>query len=80
VTVTDLAEFLAAQARERGPCRVGRALEDLEAERRAKLAAALARPDITTTAISRVLASWGHEVSFATISRHRKGECACQRT
>jgi len=52
---------------------------ELSDEQRAKLDAAIARPDIMSPTIVRVLRTWGFETSKDTVNRHRKGECQCRK-
>jgi hypothetical protein len=40
---------------------------------------ALARPEISSTVISRVLGKQGQRVQSQTVGRHRRGECSCER-
>jgi hypothetical protein len=61
-----------------GPrCTFGKLLERLDPKDRAVLEAALQDPDVKHTRIAEVLAGAGHKMKSHTVSRHRKGECAC---
>lgn len=40
---------------------------------------ALARPEISSAVIARVLGKQGHRVASQTVARHRRGECSCER-
>ena len=71
----DVSEFEEANRRVYPICSV-RALA-LTEEQRAKLDAALSRPDITSAAVARVLRTWGFKVQEATVARHRKRKCGC---
>lgn len=72
----DLLSEFEQLGRRKGPrCGVGRALECLdEAD---KLRAALAADHIGPTSIHRWLLARGVKVGTNAISRHRRGECAC---
>ena len=51
---------------------------DLTAEQREKLDAALARRDISSPAISRVLEGWGvSQAKPGAVHHHRSGGCTC---
>lgn len=70
-----------AAATPKGPvCSVKRLLERLDPADRKDLVAAMAREDIESTKIARVLqAERGERIAGGTIRRHRKGECSCGR-
>lgn len=72
----DVGEFTAAM---RGPGTLcWYAALPFTAERRAKLDEVLRnRPDITSSAISRVVKSWGFDLSHQSVRRHRQGDCEC---
>lgn len=60
------------------PCAVGHILAELAEDERAALASALANPEWTAVALTKVLNDEGIRVSHSTVLRHRKGECACE--
>jgi hypothetical protein len=70
----DLDEF-EVPTKKGAPCSV--AVFVLTNDQAAKLAGALARSDITSAQIARVLKSWGLDISSNTVARHRRGDCAC---
>lgn len=57
-------------------CGVGKALVRLNGEAEA-LEAALSNPDVTSTAIARVLKRRGIDVSDSAVQRHRRQVCHC---
>jgi len=59
------------------PCRM--ATVSLEGDAQQALLDGLNDPAITAKAISAFLANRGVTVTFWTIARHRRGECACAR-
>lgn len=70
-----LGEFQAAQAslrRSGYPSWYERVVAQLDADKRAALDAALASQDITARAISKVLGTWGYDVSMAAVSSYRR--------
>lgn len=44
----------------------------------AEIVDALADRTLTSQAISRALVKRGHQISGATVARHRRGDCACR--
>jgi hypothetical protein len=54
-------------------------MEELDAEQRDKLLAAMARPkeDIPGTVVAKVVTNWGFRLTADSVQRHRKGDCAC---
>lgn len=70
-------ELRAAAVPRRMACRFAAIYEALSDADAADLRAALADETIPTSAIARVLAGRGHEVSGHTVGRHRRGECRC---
>ena len=77
-TGPDISEFVAASTRGGSICRIETVRTSLEPDKLASLDAALAKPEITGAAIRRVLGRWGYEVAASTVTRHRRGDCACQ--
>lgn len=73
-----LEEFEALQLRRGTRCGVAVALEEL-GEDAVKLAAALAAPHITGSAIARWLEKQGLSVTQGTVQYHRRGDCSCER-
>jgi len=69
--------FAEASRPKRMQCSVAKIGGALEAKDAAVLAEALANPDVTNTAVASVLTAAGHKIAPCTVSRHRKGECAC---
>ena len=65
------------QARPR--CTVAKILDELDPERTGYLQEALARPHILHRTLANVLTDWGHPISLETVSRHRRGDCRCER-
>ena len=78
-TSADLAEFYSEQGRHGIYCSVGLVLGQLDAERAARLCAALADPLLQHAAISRTLRKWGVSVGRDSVQRHRNGICRCDR-
>lgn len=76
-TGPDLSEFEAAQTRVGGTCSIKTLLALLDDEHRAKLEAAMAST-YQHSAVARVLKKWGHNMHSDAISRHRRGQCACE--
>jgi hypothetical protein len=74
----DLSEFLAArlQAGQKCPWHAF----GLSEEQQQKLTAAMATPEIPSTAIARVLKSWGFPTNDYLVRRHRGGECGTCRS
>lgn len=73
-----LADAIAANVRKRGPrCGVTLLDEQLAEPQRADFRAALGNGTIPSTAISKGLATLGHDLPFLTIQRHRRGDCDC---
>lgn len=70
----DLDEF--EVARHKGATCAMSTLE-LSTQQDEKLLAALARKDITSAQIARVLKTWGQSVSAHSVSRHRRKDCRC---
>jgi len=58
-------------------CRVGNALDRMDADDQAALLAALANPSIQGAGISLVLRNNGYDVGDQAVSRHRRGVCSC---
>lgn len=78
-TDTDLMAQLekASHPKQKG-CSLGAALDALDDTTRATFVAALARPDITHTAIARTVSDRsGCDIKAGTVSRHRNRECTC---
>lgn len=73
----DLSEFMAANTTGGGRCRVLLAVAEMSPEQRTKFEAALASPNIQTTAIVRVLKGWAIPIGEGSINRHRQKRCAC---
>ena len=73
--MVDLSEFEVVNHYLKRGCKIKRL--DLNDVQRAKIDAALASPTITAESIAKVLRSWGVEISAPTITRHRRGGCAC---
>jgi len=61
-------------------CKIGHIATQLDAERQAKLTAALQDHRITSARIAQVLRRWGHPVANSSVRIHRKGECRCNQT
>ena len=75
----DLDEFVALSRPQRLECSVAAALRQLGDDDRRKARAAMGELSITHAAISKWLALRNVKVSGGTVSRHRKGECSCER-
>lgn len=77
----DLSEFTAANSGATAQCSVKAVLASLDADRAARLIAALDAPPhvIQHMAIERTLAKWNVRLLAATIARHRAGSCTCGR-
>lgn len=84
--MSDLLSDLDSLAREawivRTPCHTGRLLEGMEPEVRAKVQELLDNPDVVSASLATVLRKWGYEVSYSSLTRHRRrGQgrvgCAC---
>ena len=74
----DFAEALAREmVASQKPCKVTKILNVMSDEDSAAVRAALANPDVQTTAILRALNTTGHKVGSSTLSRHRRGGCTC---
>lgn len=69
----DLSEFEVP----RRACRVGQIILELSPEQLAKFEAALAREDISTSRITKVLDAWGHHTTPNTVQTHRAKLCGC---
>lgn len=69
----------ALPAGRQGGCKVGDLLDQLDAEDRTDLVALLSDPAVTSAAIQRSLETFGFEVSYNSIIRHRRkvGGCKC---
>lgn len=71
------AEALQQETHTQGPpCSVATVLDQLDAEDRAALLAALDN-GTPLTAIARALNAVGYRITAHTIGRHRKGDCRC---
>ena len=64
-------------ARRGGTCTVAKILARLDDTDRAWLTAVLADPDEHSSTIGRTLTTAGHKIAGTTVSRHRRGDCAC---
>jgi hypothetical protein len=73
----DLGEFIARSRPTRLQCSVGVLVSQLDDEQRERFTAAVGHPGITATAISSVLADWGHDLPARILQRHRRGDCTC---
>lgn len=74
----DLSEFEALSNKSaQKQCLWSQIIADLDDERAAKVAAAVASPAIEHTAIAKVMRGWGFDaVKPGWIARHRNGDCA----
>lgn len=80
MTDVDLSEFEALNGRSGGKCMVGLVLKELTPAKRRKVLAALDSPRVQAKAIARWLENNGHSVHRNSVLRHRKRECACDRS
>ncbi len=82
-TSVDLTEFRTATISPRMGCSIAKIAIAMarggEQEHVDKLRAAIEDDTITHVAIEQVLKSWGHTTSKDSVSRHRRGMCACPR-
>lgn len=76
-----LLDEIAAESRPASPrCTVAAVLDELTADERAELEAALGDPvTYTHCAITRVLTRRGYDMHDKRVASHRKGMCACAR-
>ena len=73
-----IADLVESQRARRGPqCAAGVALETYSKTERGEWADVLANPGIRHTEIATALKADDHNVSADSVSRHRRGECAC---
>lgn len=70
-------EVEAASGRKGPGCTIGLYLRSLGNTAREQVEAALGRPELTTSAISRALRDRGLDASDFTVRRHRRGDCSC---
>ena len=56
----------------RTPCHTGRLLETMDADVRAKIEELLGNPNVVTSSLAQVLRKWGYEVSYSSLTRHRR--------
>ena len=61
----------------RTPCRVWSTKENLSKQDAKELDEALADPSVTGKAIADVLKARGHNINQGSVTRHRRGDCAC---
>ena len=78
MTSVDLSAFYAESGKPGTRCTVGIIFGKLDADHAAQLRHALATPDIQSSAIARVVKTWGHDLTSSTIGRHRRAECHCE--
>lgn len=64
-------------ARRGSTCTVAKILDTLDDTDRVWLTDALADPDELSSEIGRTLTRAGHKIAGTTVSRHRRGDCAC---
>jgi hypothetical protein len=73
-----IAELVGQHAADRGAiCKVRAIVNEYAPDERAEWIEALADADIPTTQIQRAFRSDGRDIAFSTVTRHRRGECAC---
>lgn len=66
-------DLLAAESwKVRTPCMAGRMLENMEPDVRAKVDELLANRKVPSARIAHVLRKWGYEVSYPSLTRHRR--------
>jgi len=75
----DLTEFFKYSRPKKPPCKVGFAAEQIGADEKAQLQAALSEDKglITNSAIQEWLGKRNHDVTVSSIVSHRKGTCSC---
>ena len=75
------ADEVRANGRKAGTaCTIAIALDTLDPDMQAEVAAVISSPAYTSSAIVRALKSRGVEVSEQAMSRHRREGCRCSRT
>lgn len=74
--MSDLIAELDSLARDswvvRTPCHTGRLLESMEPEVREKVQELLDNPAVVSASLAQVLRKWGYEVSYSSLTRHRR--------
>lgn len=81
--MSSIMEAIAAEqaAFRKGPkCSVEHLLEQVPADERVDVEAAIDDPSIPLTLLSRALTKAGHKIGADTLGRHRKGDCACRKS
>lgn len=76
----DFSEALAKATVESSPvrnCAMSRILENMTEQSRKQTLDALADRDVKTVLIERSLELMGHKISAHSVTRHRRGLCAC---
>lgn len=75
-----LDQFAKASRVKRPPCTVTLILAQLDPKDVALVTEALDNRSITGKAIADVLSNAGHPISQGSVTRHRRGDCSCERT
>jgi hypothetical protein len=66
----------------RTPCLTGRLLEGMDVDVRERVESLMVNSSVTTSGLAQVLRKWGFEVSYSSLTRHRRRGtdgtgCAC---
>lgn len=70
--LSDLDALVTESWKTRTPCLTGRLFQSMPDDIRNKVEELMANPDVVTSSLAQVLRKWGYDVSYSSLTRHRR--------